>query len=135
MELLSLVLAPPVIAAVAFLGSALVALRSALHYVRGADELRSMLARIEKTLDSCRDQLPPKRERVAAGSRMLPPLKQKHQRFLDYYSDLCEAVAEEERSALAQELAEAAERKRRRRSGRGGEGVSRETIRAPFAGR
>ena len=135
MEILSLVAAPPVLAGAAFVLSALVALRGTLLYVRGADELRSMLARIEKALDANREQLPPKRERVAADSRMLPPLKQKHQRLLDYYNDLCEALEEEERNALAQELAEAAERKRRRRHGRGGERVSRETIRAPLAGR
>ena len=117
MDLLSLVLAPQVVAGVAFAGAALVAVRAALHYARSADELQSMLARIDKTLNARREELPAKRERVAEVGRVLPPMKQQHQRLLDYYNRLRESEADEERNALQQELAEGAERKRRRRQG------------------
>ena len=115
MDIVSLILSPQAIACVAFLGSTVVAMRGVLAYVRGANELRDRLAKLDKRLDKLRAALPAKQERVAEYDRSLPPLKQKHQQVLNFYDRLSALELETEKAAIQEEEVAEADRRRGRR--------------------
>ena len=114
MDILSLLLSAQVIACVAFLGAMVVIVRAVLAYTRGSSELSEMLDRLDSALGKLRAELPAKQERVATYDKSLPPLKQKHQRLLDYYNKVRDLELELEKAQIEAEETEATERRRGR---------------------
>ena len=124
MGIFDVLLSTDVLAGVVAIGSVAITVRSFLIYSKDASDLRPKLETIDKELKQLRESIGPKKKLVDQLSKEVAPVKEKEQKFSDYFEQLRELEIAEEKKEVqnaADEEANKRSKSQRRRMGFGGD--------------
>ena len=113
MDVIKSFLATEVLASIVMVGMVALVVRSYMSYAKDTSELGPRLDKVENELEKLRKNIDPKKKVVTALNKLVMPIKERADRYADYYEELRGIELEAEKAEVAN--AEEVESEKRRR--------------------
>lgn len=113
MEIFDAVLSTEVLAGILIIGAFAMAIRSTLHFTKGAADLRPRLNEVEQELRRLRNGMADRKKTVQTLTTEVAPFKEKEAQMRVYYEQIQSMDIEHEKKESAQSEQVESERRRR----------------------